>query len=518
MVRRRIVVLAATVLALAGCGGHRTHESSGTTSPSTISTTASASPTADTRRAIASTYVTPSDSNWHDVKVDLVGLNLLGEDDLVVQLRLTNESDAATTIVWDEVADFMQGDEKWHWASGIGVLDTAARELLLPYQTADGGCLCTGESDRPGGSGSDNQTIAPHGSWTLYAVTPAPTDGARTTTVVTPIAPPLADVPISADAPTPPPGQRIRGREGVQTTTLKYPIETPEESLDKSEEIIDKGRRVEVNLSADVLFKLNKADLSQKAHAILVRTAQRIDDAGATTVDVDGYTDSSGDDRINDPLSRRRAEAVRKELAGSVHGSVTFVVAGHGSRHPLYPNSTTEGRRHNRRVTVSFTKTRTTRSTTTASPSSGQAIKKRASFEGVPFSVELTGLRRLTDDLGVLTYRITDDGEKDGQAPVSGIDVDDEDAWLQLEAHGASGVFAVDAAKHLRYPAARFVSQHGTKRYCACTQTSGVRLFTELYKGHQSKQLWSLIELPSSTGTVDVEIGRFPKLTGVRVG
>ncbi|HEX6447175.1 MAG TPA: OmpA family protein [Streptosporangiales bacterium] len=515
MVRRRVVVLAATVLALAGCGGHRTHESSGTRSPGTVSTSVSASPTADTRKAIASTYVTPSDSNWHDVRVDLVALNRLGDDDLVVQLRLTNESDAATTIVWDEIADFMQGDEKWHWASGIGVLDTASRELLLPYRTADGGCLCTGEHDQPGGPGSDDQTIAPHGSWTLYAVTPAPAGGARTTTVVTPIAPPLTGVPISADAPTPPPGQRIRGRDGVQTTTLKYPIETPEESLDKSEEIIDRGRRVEVNLSADVLFELNKAELSGKAHAILARTARRIDDAGATTVDVDGYTDSSGDDRINDPLSRRRADAVRKELARLVHGGVTFVVAGHGSRHPLYPNSTSEGRRHNRRVAVSFTKTRTTRST--ADPSSRPAVKKSATFEGVPFSVELTGLRRLTDDLGVLTYRITDEGDKDGQAPVSGIDVDD-DAWLQLEAHGASGVFAVDAAEHLRYPAARFVSQNGTKRYCACTQTSGVRLFTELYKPHQSKELWSLIELPGPTDTVDVEIGRFPKLTSVRVG
>lgn len=512
---RRIAVLLASLLALADCGGNSTHESTSTTSPGTFSASASPSATADTRQALASTYVTPSGSDWHDVKVDLVGLNRLGDKNLVVQLRLTNESDAATTIVWDEIADFMQGDEKWHWASGIGVLDTAARRLLLPYQTADRGCLCSGDHDNLGG---DGQTIAPKASWTLYAVTPAPSDGAKTTTVVTPIAPPLTNVPISDEAPTPPPGQHIRGPEGVQTTKLTYPIETPEESLDKGEEIIDKGRRVEVNLSADVLFKLNKADLSSKAHAILVRTARRIDDAEATTVNVDGYTDSSGTDRINDPLSRRRADAVRRELARLVHHGVTFVAAGHGSHHPLYPNSTSEGRRHNRRVTVSFTKVRTTRSTTTASPSSRPAAKRNATFEGVPFTVELTGLRRLTDDLGVLTYRITDDSDKDGQAPVSGFDVDDNDAWMQLEAHGASGVFAVDAAKHLRYPAARFLSQDETKRYCACSQTSGVRAFTELYEPHQSKELWSLIELPGSTDTVDVEIGRFPKLTGVRVG
>lgn len=518
MPRRRIVVFAAAVLALTGCGGQGTDESSSTTTPQTVSASASASASADTRRAIASTHVTPSDSDWHDIRVDLVGLNRIDGKDLVIQLRLTNESDAATTIVWSQVADFMQGDQNWHWASGIGVLDTASRELLLPYQTDDGGCLCTGENDKPGGPGSDNQTIAPHTSWTLYAVTPAPSGGVRTTTVVTPIAPPLTNVPISDDPPVSPPGQRIREPGSVHTTRLAYPIETPEESLDKSEEIIDTGRRVEVNLSADVLFKLNKADLSPKAHAILARTARRIDAAGVSSVRIDGYTDSTGTDRINGPLSRRRAEAVKRALARIVHHHVTFTVAGHGSRHPLYSNSTSEGRRRNRRVTVSFTKTRTSRSTATASPSAGPATKRTATFDGVPFTVELTGLRRLTDDLGVLTYRITDDGDKDGEAHVSGMDVDDGGAWLQLQAHGASGVFAVDTTQHLRYPAARFVTQDRSKRYCACSQTSGVRVFTELYEAHQSKELWSLIELPAETDTVDVAIGNFPKLTGVQVG
>lgn len=68
-----------------------------------------------------------------------------------------------------------------------------------------------------------------------------------------------------------------------------------------------------------------------------------------------------------------------------------------------------------------------------------------------------------------------------------------------------------------RYPAARFRSNGGTTRYCACTQTSGVRLSVASDDPHQSKELWTLVELPATTSTFDLRIGNFSKLTSVPV-
>ena len=44
-----------------------------------------------------------------------------------------------------------------------------------------------------------------------------------------------------------------------------------------------------------------------------------------------------------------------------------------------------------------------------------------------------------------------------------------------------------------------------------------MRLSVESYGPHQSKELWTLVELPATTSTFDVQIGNFPKLTSVPV-
>jgi hypothetical protein len=43
-----------------------------------------------------------------------------------------------------------------------------------------------------------------------------------------------------------------------------------------------------------------------------------------------------------------------------------------------------------------------------------------------------------------------------------------------------------------------------------------VRLSVESYHPHQSKELWTLVELPA-TSTFDVQIANFPKLISVPV-
>ncbi|MFI0409199.1 OmpA family protein [Actinomadura sp. 3N508] len=99
----------------------------------------------------------------------------------------------------------------------------------------------------------------------------------------------------------PPPGQEERDPAKV---TLAEPDIVPlidhSEALDGSGEQTENDQTVEVRLSADVLFAVNKADLSPRARSALPNVAARINSSKATVVKIDGYTD---DDAINEPLS-----------------------------------------------------------------------------------------------------------------------------------------------------------------------------------------------------------------------
>jgi len=66
-----------------------------------------------------------------------------------------------------------------------------------------------------------------------------------------------------------------------------------------------------------------------------------------------GHADSTGNDQINDPLSARRAEAVKSYLVQR-HGidGDRIATEGRGSREPIASNDTADGRAENRRAEV----------------------------------------------------------------------------------------------------------------------------------------------------------------------
>ncbi len=63
-----------------------------------------------------------------------------------------------------------------------------------------------------------------------------------------------------------------------------------------------------------------------------------------------GYTDSTGTDAINVPLSQRRASAVTQHLAGQGVAADRLTAEGRGAANPVGDNATAEGRALNRRV------------------------------------------------------------------------------------------------------------------------------------------------------------------------
>ena len=65
-----------------------------------------------------------------------------------------------------------------------------------------------------------------------------------------------------------------------------------------------------------------------------------------------GHTDSVGSDAFNDPLSRQRAEVVRRALLARNIAAENISVAGRGKREPVVPTADNVAEPRNRRVDI----------------------------------------------------------------------------------------------------------------------------------------------------------------------
>ncbi len=84
----------------------------------------------------------------------------------------------------------------------------------------------------------------------------------------------------------------------------------------------------------------------------LDRVAEQLEDRPELSVIVQGHTDSLGSAQINQRLSQRRAEAVRRALIERGLDPERVAAEGAGSTQPIADNRTSEGQRRNRRVEI----------------------------------------------------------------------------------------------------------------------------------------------------------------------
>ncbi len=110
---------------------------------------------------------------------------------------------------------------------------------------------------------------------------------------------------------------------------------------------------VKVTFDSGILFATGKADLNSAAKNSLTQFATVLKNNSTCDVAIYGHTDSTGSDKINNPLSVNRANSVANYLKGlGVNPAQLKYVEGHGSSNPIADNSTAEGRQQNRRVEV----------------------------------------------------------------------------------------------------------------------------------------------------------------------
>jgi outer membrane protein OmpA-like peptidoglycan-associated protein len=104
-----------------------------------------------------------------------------------------------------------------------------------------------------------------------------------------------------------------------------------------------------------VQFATGTANLSPKARESLARFAGIVASYPDLKFKVEGHTDSTGSDAVNQELSTKRAIAVRDYLIGQRVPASNIDAEGLASSHPIADNSTTEGRSQNRRVEIVIT-------------------------------------------------------------------------------------------------------------------------------------------------------------------
>ena len=83
---------------------------------------------------------------------------------------------------------------------------------------------------------------------------------------------------------------------------------------------------------------------------VLNELAKLMKDTAAMKFEIQGHTDSDGDDAYNMKLSEARADAVKAMLVDLGIDASKLSAKGYGESKPLSDNSTAEGKANNRRV------------------------------------------------------------------------------------------------------------------------------------------------------------------------
>lgn len=120
-------------------------------------------------------------------------------------------------------------------------------------------------------------------------------------------------------------------------------------------EVVKSDSGIQVFLKNDILFATNSSELTPASMQTLTDLNRVLKKYPENRIVVQGYTDSTGTDAINNRLSKERAKAVYDFLLGSGLKTKSITYIGYGSANPIASNSTAAGRAQNRRVVLSIT-------------------------------------------------------------------------------------------------------------------------------------------------------------------
>ena len=149
--------------------------------------------------------------------------------------------------------------------------------------------------------------------------------------------------------------EAVRARQEAEQARLEA-----EEARSRAESLVAQLRELEAKQTerglvltlGDVLFDVGKANLKSGGERVAERLAAFMNQYPERNVLIEGFTDDTGSDELNQDLSRRRAEDVRSALLARGIAENRIRVRGYGEAFPIATNGTAAGRQQNRRVEV----------------------------------------------------------------------------------------------------------------------------------------------------------------------
>ena len=111
---------------------------------------------------------------------------------------------------------------------------------------------------------------------------------------------------------------------------------------------------VQLIMPGSITFDTNKSNIKPNFYGTLNKVAQTLAEDNKSAILVTGYTDNTGNDSINIPLSQARAQSVKNYLASQGVSSNRIDAQGLGSSNPIASNATAAGKEQNRRVEISI--------------------------------------------------------------------------------------------------------------------------------------------------------------------
>ena len=148
----------------------------------------------------------------------------------------------------------------------------------------------------------------------------------------------------------------LLGCGGVTQFSDTTPIVLARPTPPPAAPVVAETPRVEVQrdriaINEKIQFEIDKADIKPASHGLLdeVVTALRQHD-DIKQIDIVGHTDDDGDEKYNQKLSEKRANAVREYLVSQGIDAERLKSQGFGESKPVADNGTSQGREQNRRV------------------------------------------------------------------------------------------------------------------------------------------------------------------------
>ena len=114
------------------------------------------------------------------------------------------------------------------------------------------------------------------------------------------------------------------------------------------------GDSLKLIMPGNITFATDSANINGNFYPILDSIGIILNEFNNTSINISGYTDSTGGDTHNQLLSEDRANSVASYIVrtGVQHGRIQS--RGFGERYPVASNDTAMGRAQNRRVEISI--------------------------------------------------------------------------------------------------------------------------------------------------------------------